>query len=110
MIYYRTEGKDELSYLEPSAGDTIDIYEWLEFEFYDLVWFWNNQSYDTKPMLVQWIGISHWVVNSLCYWIVNKKGKVISCSTVQHLTADKLRDPNIQERIRDYHGSPESGL
>ena len=42
-IYSRTTGKDRRPSLERLIGDTIDIYEWLEFELYDLVWFWNNQ-------------------------------------------------------------------
>ena len=46
-IYYRTAGKDGHPDLERSTGDKIDISEWLEFEFYDLVWFWNNQSDNT---------------------------------------------------------------
>ena len=57
------------------TGDMIDISEWLEFEFYDLVWFWNNQSYDTKPMLGRWIGLSHRVGSALCYWIISEKVK-----------------------------------
>ena len=42
-IYSCTEGKDGVLSLERLTGDTIDISEWLEFDFYDLVWFWNNQ-------------------------------------------------------------------
>ena len=38
-IYYRTAGKDGNSSLEQLTGGMIDISEWLEFEFYDLVWF-----------------------------------------------------------------------
>ena len=50
-IYSPTAGKDVLPDLERLTGDTIDISEWMEFEFYNLVWFWINQSDDTKPML-----------------------------------------------------------
>ena len=51
-MYSRTAGKDGCLALERLTEDTIDISEWLESEFYDLVWFWNNQSDDTKPMLL----------------------------------------------------------
>ena len=50
-IYSRTTGKDGHPALEQLTGETIYIYKYLELEFYDLVWFWNNQSDDTKPML-----------------------------------------------------------
>ena len=41
--YSLTAGKDGLPDLERLTGDTIDISEWLEFEFYNLAWFWINQ-------------------------------------------------------------------
>ena len=77
-ICYRTEGKDGRPYLEKLTGVTIDISEWLEFEFYDLVGFWNNQSDDTKPMLGGWLGVSHRVGSAIYYCILSDKGKVLS--------------------------------
>ena len=74
------------------------------------MWFWNNQSDDTKPMLGRRRGVSHRVVNALCYWILSEKGNVLSRTTVQHLTAEEPRDPDVQERIRDYHGFLEETL
>ena len=38
-IYSRIAGKDGRPALELLTGDMINIYKWLEFEFYDLVWF-----------------------------------------------------------------------
>ena len=46
----------------------------------------------------------------ICYYILNEKVKVISCTTIQHLNTYEPRDPNFQERIHDYHGSLESTL
>ena len=83
----------------------IDISEWLEFEFYGLVWIWNNQSDDTNPTLVLWLGFSRRVVSALCCWILSDKVKVLSKTTVQHLTSEEPRYTDFQEMIRDYHGS-----
>ena len=55
-------------------------------------------------MLGQWLGVSHRVRSALCYWILSEKG-FFSQTTVQYLTAKEPRDPGVQERIRDYHGS-----
>ena len=66
-----TAGKDGLPALEGLTGDTIDISEFPEFEFCDLVWFWNNQSGNTKPIFVRWLGVSPRVGSALCYWILN---------------------------------------
>ena len=87
-IYSQIAGKDERPDLERLTGDKIDISEWMEFELYDLVWFWNNQSDDTKPMLGRWIGVSHRVGSALCYCICSDKGKVLSWTTVQNLAAE----------------------
>ena len=87
-IYSRTAGKDGRTALEILTGDTIEISEWLEFEFYDLVWFWNNHSDGTKPILVRWIGVPNKVGSVLCYWIIIEKGKVVSRTTVHPLTAE----------------------
>ena len=74
------------------------------------MWFWNNQSDDTNPMLVRWLGGSHRIGSSLCYWILSEKVKVLSQTTVQNLTPQEPRDTDVQERIRDYHGSLEDAL
>ena len=104
-IYSCTSGKDGHPALERLTGDKIYISEWLKFEFYDLVWFWDNQSDDTRSMLVRWICVSHKVINALFYWIISEKEKVLSRTTVQNLTTEEPRDPDVQEGIRDYHGS-----
>ena len=85
-IYSRTTGKDVCPSLEQLTGGTIDISEWLEFEFYYLVWFLNNQSDDTKPMLGRCLGVSHRVGSALCYRILSEKVKVLSKTTFHHLT------------------------
>ena len=50
------------------------------------------------------------VGSALCYWIISQKVKVLSQTTVQHLTAEEPRDPDVQELIRDYHRSMEDSL
>ena len=107
-MYSCTTGKDGRPALERLTGDTIDISEWLEFYLYDIVWFWNKQSYYTKPTLVQWLGLSHRVVIVLQYCIINVKWDVISRTTVQNLTAEKPTYLYVQERICDYCGSLEA--
>ena len=94
-IYYRTADKHGQPALERLTGDTLYIYEWLEFDCYDLVWFFNKYLDNTKPMLVIWLGASYRVVIAQCYWIISDKGKVLSHTNIQHLTADKSRDPNV---------------
>ena len=58
-IYYHTTGKYGHPSLERLKYNTIEISEWMEFKFYNLVWFWKNLSDNTKTMLVQLLEVSH---------------------------------------------------
>lgn len=102
-IYSRTATKDNRTGLERITGDTVDISEWLEFEFYDLIRYWDTRDSDNKSSIGRWLGISHHVGSALCYWILTNTGKVLSRTTVQHLTQEEVRDPEIQDEIREYH-------
>ena len=66
-IYCRTAGKDGRTALERITGDTIDISEWIEFEFYDLCWYWDNQYETNESNIGRWLGVSHRVGSALCY-------------------------------------------
>ena len=50
------------------------------------------------------------VGSALCYWIISEKRKVLYRTTVQNLTYEEKRYPNVQERIHDYHESLEDVL
>ena len=58
-------------------------------------------------MLGRWIGVLHIVGSALCNWIISDKGKFLSRTTVQHITAEEPIYPDVQEQICDYHGSLE---
>ena len=84
-IYSCTAGKDGQTALERITGDTPDISEWIEFEFYDMVWYWDNQHDSKEPKIGRWLGIAHRVGSALCYWILSNKGNIYARTTVQPL-------------------------
>ena len=45
--------------------------------------------------IVRWVGITHWVGSYLCYWVLTEKGKIISRTTVEHVTRDEAEKPEI---------------
>ena len=77
--------------LEQITGKTIDISEYTDFTFYDLVWYYTGvRKLDTTEdprALGRWLGVSHRVGSDMSYWILTKSGKVISNPTVQHVTS-----------------------
>ena len=75
-------GSDHHTGYEEVTGQTLDISKWLDFKFYDLVW-WLNCP--TKPNITDpqwhlacWLSVSHQVGSDLCYWLITDTGKLIS--------------------------------
>jgi hypothetical protein len=59
--------------MEEITGNTIDISEWLDFDFYDLD------------------------------WILTKACRVIARSTVQHVTTEDMRQDTIKEMVNGFN-------
>ena len=56
------------------------------------------------------MGISHRVGSDLTYWILIKSGKVISCSTVKHVTYSEQQNPDDKLKIEDFNKAIRSRL
>ena len=69
-IYSRTSGKYGQTPEGKLTGGTINISEWIEFEFYDLCWYWENKTDKKEGKIGIWIRVSHLVVSALCYWVL----------------------------------------
>ena len=98
-------GQDGRSGIERLSGETPDISEWVDFSFYDLVWFHNNIKADATEGPVQlgrWFGIAHRIGSDLCYWILTKSGKVIARTTVQHVTDDDMAKTEVAEKVKQF--------
>ena len=87
---------------EELTGNTPEIGEWLDFEFYDLVWchFQSDGGIGQEVQrLGRWLGISHRIGSDMCYWILLNSGKVVSSTTVQHVTRENMDDPDTKSKI-----------
>ena len=72
------------------TGDTPDVSEWVEFEFYDLVWYW--YQIEGRPKLCICNGVSHRAVSRIFYWNMIAKGDILSRTTVQNLIEDEVEN------------------
>ena len=52
--------------------------------------------------LARWCGVSHRVGRALCYWILTVTGTLIYCTTVQPVTGEELRKPDVREQIHNF--------
>ena len=88
---------------EEVTGNTPDIAEWLDFEFYDRVWVLHQApSTEENKRLGRWLGVAHRVGSKLCYWILLHTGQVIASTTVEHVTKDEMSDESVSERVRKF--------
>ena len=95
----RPEGRTPL---EAVTGDTPDISEYLDFDFYDLVWYHphTHPSISTDSgELARWIGVAHRVESDMYYWLLLVSGIQVSSTTVQHVTRDDMLDRSITAKI-----------
>ena len=79
----RTAKPGQRTPFERITGETPDISEWLDFDFYEFVNFWDVPGDITNPSVGRWLGISHRVGTLLCYYILKDNGEVVSRTTVQ---------------------------
>ena len=67
------------------TGGTSDISEYLDFGFYERIWFKDNAGVSPfEPG--RWLGVYHCTRCLMCYHVLTQRGIVISCSTVQRVT------------------------
>ncbi len=95
-------GADQRPEIKKEKGQTIDILEWLDFHFYDRVWYWDQPKTDMtteQAQIGRWLGIAHRVGSDMTYWVLTESGRVIARSTVQHITISDMATDAIQDRV-----------
>ena len=79
--------------IESVTGETADISEYLDFGFYDRVWYHENAGLGER-LHGRWLGVSHRVGSLMSYYILTKNCSVISRTTVQRVT-------NLEQQVDD---------
>ena len=96
------KGDDRRTPWEEVTGDTPDISEYLDFEFYDWVWYWDTPGDMDNPKIGRWLGVAHRIGAAMCFYVLSQNGNVIARSTVQHLTKAESLSDAISQRLKDY--------
>jgi hypothetical protein len=91
-----------------------NISEWLNFEFYDLVWWLDRPNKpnftDYTQRLARWLGVSHRVGSDLSYWLITESGKIISKTSVEHVTRDDYLQADKKAEIDEFNQRQENSL
>ena len=85
---------------ESVYGNQPDISEYLDFEFYGWIWFWDMG--EKKAKLGRWLGVNHYSGEALSSYVLKANGKITTCTTVQALTADEVKVPAYQKLMVSY--------
>ena len=103
-------GDDKRTGIERITGDTPDISEWLDFDFYDPVWFWDHPDGQENPCIGRWLGVAHRIGSDMCYWILKSNGNVLARTTVQHIPELELRKDELKEKLNRFDDEAETRL
>jgi hypothetical protein len=71
--------------IESVTGETNDILEYLDFGFYNSVWYHKNTGLGER-LPGCWLGVSHCVGSLMLYYVLAGECTVISCMTVQRVS------------------------
>ena len=87
--------------MEQVTGETPDISEYLDFGFYDWVWFKDNAGLG-ENRIGRWLGVAHRVGNLMSYWILTDAGRVIARTTVQRVTNLEQTTDEVRQRCQQF--------
>jgi hypothetical protein len=87
--------------IEIITGNTPDISEYLDFNFYNWIVFRSNAGLG-EAELGKWLGVSHRVGRLMSYWILPPSGIPVSVTTVQRVTNDEKNTDEMRDRMRRY--------
>jgi hypothetical protein len=85
------------------TGDTPDISEFIGFNFYDWVWYWDTPNKENSPKMGRWLGLSHRIGAAMCYFVLVSNGEVISRTSVQHVTKLEMMQDEIKLKMEAYN-------
>eukprot|EP00957_Ditylum_brightwellii_P177872 13548404-Ditylum_brightwellii.AAC.1 len=88
---------------EKITGETPDILHWLDFDFYNLIWYWGDPDSQDYPNLGRWIGIAYCIWSNRCYYILIENGHILSRTTGQHVPQVKMNTDDMRKKIEDFN-------
>jgi hypothetical protein len=88
---------------EVVEGNTPDISEYVQFDWYQYVWYHDPavQFPDDPKKIGRWIGVAHDVGSPMTFWVLPASCRVLARSTVFPLTQDELGNPLVKTKLVD---------
>jgi hypothetical protein len=96
-----SRGLDGRCPLEKITGELVDITKYLDFGFYDWVWYKENAGLE-ETKISRWLGVSHHVGPLMSYWVLTPEGQIMSRTTVQRVTNLELTSAENMARMAEF--------
>ena len=107
-MLYQTDGRTGMEII---TGNTPDISEYVEYDWYEPVWYYEQLDFPAGGRLLgRWLGVSHRVGQAMCSWILQENGIVIARSTTQRVTADEKCTTSFQNRLKVFDEKANNAL
>ena len=87
--------------MEALTGETPDISQYLDFGFYDWVWFKEDAGLGENK-LGRFLGVSHHIGSLMNYWVLPASGILMSITTVQQVTNLESQTEQCKKRFEVY--------
>ncbi|KAI2501062.1 Reverse transcriptase (RNA-dependent DNA polymerase) [Fragilaria crotonensis] len=97
-------GQQQRTGIELITGETPDISEWLDFEFYDRVWYYDQKKIEidgSGRRLARWLGLRIESEVTLLLAVARVR-KVIARTTVQHVVREDYLNDDIRREIERF--------
>ena len=91
------------------TGETPNISEYLDFGFYDRLWY-NDNAVLSPQHPGRWLVVADYQGNLMCYNILNQNGRVVSRSSVQRETKIELQNDEYKTLFQDFDQSIKARL
>ena len=90
--------------LQAVTGETVEISEYLDFGFYDRIWYRDNAGLGPQQ-LGRWLGVAKHQGAQMCFYVLTPKGTVVSRSTVWPVTNLELETEVVKSQVAEYDAS-----
>jgi hypothetical protein len=106
-------GRHQRTGIKMITGETPDISEWIDFKFYDRLWYYDQKKIKidgSGRRLARWLGVAHRICSDLCYWLLLESGKIIARTTVQHVVREDYLNDDVELESERFDRSVEDRL
>ena len=83
---------------------TADISEYVQFDWYQFVWYLDPSQDGIQPTRVigRWLGVAVDTGSKMCYYVLNDKGNVLKRSSVRPVQPDEMMTDENIARMKEH--------